>query len=224
MLFVFGHFLSFFLEYMFYIGSMKFNKNNIFFIAATFGLLMLAFILFKSAGAIIESQSKNPAEIERLEKINTGFNQLRFANNSIEAEAIEAQLIVDLSQAKLASSNLLFENAQKLADSRDFNGALAIYQTIQKNEPDFCESYVNGAYMAFELDQKDLALAMLLRAVKIEPRHFAAWFGIGTLLDEKGDTKDAKSAYENALYYNPNFDAAERAIFAIEAKTNGIDL
>ena len=161
---------------------------------------------------------------EQQQKIDYGFNQLRLANNNIEAGAIEAQLVLDLSQAKLASSNLLFESAQKIAEKGDFARALQLYQAIQKNEPDFAEAYVNAAYMAFELGDKEMALSMLRRAVKLEPRHFAAWFGLGTLLDEKSDIKDAQAAYENSLYNNPNFDAAKRALFAIEAKTRGISL
>jgi tetratricopeptide (TPR) repeat protein len=171
-----------------------------------------------------EASAFSISNSERQQKIDKGFEQLRFANNSIEAETIEAQLVMDLSQAKLASSNLIFASAQKRAEEKDFTSALNLLQTIQKNEPDFVEAYVNGAYMAFELGDKKMALAMLQRAVKLEPRHFAAWFGIGTLLDEASDVKGAKAAYENALYHNPNFDAAKRALFAIEAKTKGIGL
>ncbi len=192
---------------------------------AILGLLIAAILAFTyTARPIFKSTSISPERQEQIQKIDAGFEKLRMSNNSVEANAIEAQLFVDLSRAQLASSNLLFENAQKLADQRDFNGALLLYEKIQNFEPEFSEAYVNGAYMAFELGQKDRALAMLRRAVKIEPRHFAAWFGIGTILDEKSDIKGAKIAYENALYHNPNFDAAKRALFAIEAKTKGIDL
>ena len=187
-------------------------------------IFLLGLVVYKAAPLFKTQTPLSTATLTQKQKIDKSFSQMRLANNPIEAQALETQLFLEMSQPKFASTKLLFENAQKLSENGDLAGALEIYQTIQKLEPSFSEAHANGAYMAFQLGDKEMALKMLQNTVKLEPRHFAAWYGIGTLLDEKADIKGAKTAYENALYYNPNFDAAKRALFAIDTKTKGIIL
>lgn len=137
---------------------------------------------------------------------------------------IEAKLYAEMSVANSPTVNLLLEGAAELEQSGDFPRALQIYQSAQELEPDFAEAFARAGAIAYRLDDKELALTMTKRAVALEPRHFAAWFGLGTLYEEAGDLGKARDAFEKALYYNPNLSEAERAIFRIDSKTKGIGL
>lgn len=152
------------------------------------------------------------------------FNELRFAKNVIEAEMIEAKLYAQMSVAEQPTVNLLLEGAAELEQAEDWPRALQIYQSAQKLEPSFSESFARAGAIAYRLGDKELAKAMTLKALEIEPRHFAAWHGLGTLYEEAGELDKARKAFEKALYHNPNLSDAERAIFRIDSKTKGIGL
>ena len=50
----------------------------------------------------------------------------------------------------------------------------------------------------------DEALAAARRALELAPRHAGAWFGLGAVLDERGDAVGAANAYRQALEIDPS--------------------
>lgn len=175
---------------------------------------------------ITSKQTPNPQNENQLREaqITYYFNELRFAKNAVEAEMIEAKLYAQMSVANSPTVNLLLEGAAELEQSEDWPKALQIYQSAQNLEPSFSESFARAGAIAYRLGDKEIAKSMTLKALSLEPRHFAAWHGLGTLYEEAGDLADARKAFENALYHNPNLSDAERAIFRIDSKTKGIGL
>lgn len=156
-------------------------------------------------------------------KLNQYFEELRFAKNEVEAEAIENKLYIELSAGNSPSVAVLYEAALKQSEERQYVAAIENFETVQKLEPQFVAAFVDGAFVAFEMGDKRRALSWLQTATIIEPRHFAAWQGLGTLYEDMGDGKKAQEAYQNAIYHNPNLKDAERGIFRINAATKGID-
>lgn len=168
-------------------------------------------------------QTRRIEEPSQKQKIDAYFIALRFAKNSVESEMLEARLYSELSKAQSPSVNLLMREAASLEEKGDMRRALEVYSEAIKLEPQFSESYSHGASIAYRLGDKELAKNWIKTATIIEPRHFAAWFGLGTIYEEEGDLKKAREAFANAYYFNPNLLEAKRAIFRIDAKTKGID-
>ena len=60
--------------------------------------------------------------------------------------------------------------------------------------------------------------------LSLEPRHFGALAGLGTILRELGDDKRALEAYRQALALDPHMDNVQKAIDELEKGSGGKDI
>lgn len=161
---------------------------------------------------------------ESTHNLNALFEQLRNMPDAINAQAAEQRLYAEIVKSGSPSIDALMIEASNQSEKDNLNAAYDTLETVITIKPDYSEGYNQLANIEYSLDLKQDAMKHLKQALKIEPRHFAAWAGLGSLYEEQGDYKKALSAYKNAAYYNPNFDEATRGIFRIESKINGLGM
>ena len=58
-------------------------------------------------------------------------------------------------------------------------------------------------------------------ALRLEPRHFGAWTGLGRILEELGARDEAIEAYREALNIHPTLQAARAAESRLMREQNG---
>lgn len=152
------------------------------------------------------------------------FERLRFAETGEDARRIEAEIYIRMSKAESPTVNLLMESASAALASDDPETARSIYQDIVVLAPDFPEGLTRAASSAYQNGELKEAEHLLQRALAREPRHFAAWTGLGLVREDLGDLKGAQAAYKEALYFNPFQDAAKRGLLKVEAQMDGLAL
>jgi tetratricopeptide (TPR) repeat protein len=200
-------------------------------------LRFLPFLLFlpaasiPGAGATPDGQqgaiaTYNPLleQKERTRELDRLFAQLRYSESAQDAQKIEAEIYIRLTQSRSATVNLLLENATVALGNDDSETARAILNSAVALDPDFAEGLTRAAALAYQDGDLDEAQLLLKRALRREQRHFGAWAGLGLVLEDEGDLKGAQKAYGEALYHHPYLDSAKRGLIRLEAKVDGLSL
>ncbi len=67
-------------------------------------------------------------------------------------------------------------------------------------------------------------MADLHRALKLEPRHFAAWAGLGQIFMAGDDKARALEAFRRALKINPQIPSLQPIVEKLAHEIDGLDL
>lgn len=152
------------------------------------------------------------------------FEQLRQAEDVETAQRLETEIFIRIGLSASPTINVLMQAADAAEQAGDAEAAAATYADVVRLAPDYAEGYARAAAATYRTGDLDGAERMLRRALALEPRHFAAWVGLGTILEEKDDQAGALHAYREALYVNPMFDVARRGALRVEARIEGLAL
>ena len=193
-------------------------------------LRVLPFLLILPAGALPVMVDQTQSEIAQIAPDTTArdldrlFVQLRYSETAEEASKIEADIFIRLTLSPSPTVNLLLENANAALSAENDAGAKAMLMDAVRLDPKFAEGLTRAASLAYQDGELEEAKGLLERALALEPRHFAAWSGLGLVLEDLGDLKGAQHAYREALYLHPFLDSAKRGLVRLEAKTDGLSL
>ena len=104
------------------------------------------------------------------------------------------------------------KQAQKLLQSGDFAGGLAMADGLLADRPDDAEALYVAAVAARYLKATDTARGYLMRLHAASPEFGRAWQESGHLARNCGDSKAALAAYGRATQFNPSLEASWRAL------------
>jgi cytochrome c-type biogenesis protein CcmH/NrfG len=91
-------------------------------------------------------------------------------------------------------------------------------------QPGWAEAWYRRATLFYQLDDPVGAMADLHKALKLEPRHFGAWTGLGHILMASDDKARALEAYRRALKINPQFPTLQMIVTRLDHEVGGQDL
>lgn len=94
--------------------------------------------------------------------------------------------------------------------------ALEIYSQIHTMDPQYPEAYLNAAILHIYRDSLDAAMNELTILEKMDPTNAAAWFYKGKIYQFRGETDQAKSAFEQALRLDDDYEQARDALQEIK--------
>lgn len=117
--------------------------------------------------------------------------------------------------------DLLMLRASVAMRSRNFPIALDLLDTVVALAPDYAEGWNRRATVHFMRDDYASSIADVERVLRLEPRHFGALVGIGMILDDLGQDREAALFLQEALNVHPFLDNARERLVAIEARLQG---
>jgi tetratricopeptide (TPR) repeat protein len=94
--------------------------------------------------------------------------------------------------------------------------ALDIYKQIHVLDPQYPEAYLNSAILLMYQDSLDAAMKELNILANVDPANPAAWFYKGKIYEFKNQLAEAKSAYEQALKLDPDYEQAKDALLELK--------
>lgn len=145
-----------------------------------------------------------------------------------EGDAAIALAESDITSAWLDSGSptvdLLMSRAEAATIAGDREHARALYDRCILIKADYPEAYNRRAAIFLLEDKYDEALLDLEMVLKLEPRHFGAWTGLGFILQQFGAEEEALEAFEEALKIHPNLKTAKQAAARLKPKTSGQSL
>ncbi|MEL7128264.1 MAG: tetratricopeptide repeat protein [Pseudomonadota bacterium] len=149
------------------------------------------------------------------------FDTLKNAPTEQEAARAEADIIASWGDSGSGTIDLLLERAGIAEQAGDTALARALYDRIVLIAPDYAEGWYRRAALFAREENFAEALRDMNEVLKIEPRHFGAWTGLGHLLESLGSTKEALAAYEAALDIHPNLAPAKQAVQRLSRTSDG---
>jgi tetratricopeptide (TPR) repeat protein len=188
---------------------------------------MAAVLLFGVPAAVAqangERQTAQSAPQGRAEQLDALFHTLK-TEQSEAAAAAESAILRLWMESGSDTVDILMDWALKAMDEKNYALALDFLDRIVTLKPDFVEGWNKRATVFFLTDDYAKSLTDIRRALALEPRHFGALAGLGTILRDLGEDKRALEIYRQALALDPRMDSVRKAIAEIEKDAGGKDI
>jgi tetratricopeptide (TPR) repeat protein len=156
--------------------------------------------------------------------LDTLFQALKVAPDDDSAKAIEERIWAAWMVSGSDTCNLLMGRVKAATDDKDYDLAIKLLDAIVTLKPDYTEGWNRRATVYYLMKDYGHALADIRQVLAREPRHFGALSGLGLILQEIGDDKDALEAYRQALKIDPHLEHVPDVVKALSEKVEGRDI
>jgi tetratricopeptide (TPR) repeat protein len=104
--------------------------------------------------------------------------------------------------------------------------ALAIehFTAIIDQDPSFAEGWNARATAFYQAGEFGPSIADIAQVLQLNPRHFGALSGLGTMLEEAGNPERALEVYKAALDIHPQMQSVIEAVERLETQATGQEL
>ena len=152
------------------------------------------------------------------------FGALKAAPDATIAKAVEERIWAVWAVSRSDTTNLLMQRAGSAIQQKDSDLAIKLLTAVVKIKPDYVEAWNRRATLYY--GQKDFgsALADIREVLKREPRHFGALSGLGLILQDIGDDKQALEVYRRVLALYPRMEHIPDVVKRLEEKVEGRDI
>ena len=159
--------------------------------------VLMALVLLPALPALAVGQSASD-ERERL------FRLLRNAPTERDGRRAEdAVWRMWMAQAPTPAIADAVSEAMRKRERYDWDGALAILDTVVADAPAYAEGWNQRAFIRFLKRDPDGSLDDIERALALEPLHFAALSGKAIILMQQGRVELAQAALRRAVEIHP---------------------
>jgi tetratricopeptide (TPR) repeat protein len=139
------------------------------------------------------------------------FEKLQETQNPIEARQLERKIWEAWSKSESDTLDALMQGGVAVLEKGDYARAQDIFSVMIELKPDYAEAYNKRASVRFLAGDYAGSVADIERTLKLEPRHFGALAGLGTIMERLDNLDEALKAYRRALAANPHLnDGADK--------------
>jgi tetratricopeptide (TPR) repeat protein len=156
--------------------------------------------------------------------LDTLFGALKIAPDEASAKAIEDRIWAMWLVSGSDTCNLLMGRAKAAIDGKDYDLATKLLSAVIELKPDYVEAWNRRATVYYLQNDYAHSVADIREVLAREPRHFGALSGLGLILQEIGDDKDALEAYRKALAIDPHLEHIPEVVKTLTEKVEGRDL
>ena len=203
------------------------------FLAALLAALYAA-VLATAAGAPAHAQRgewiQPPAKLphvgraDRTRNLDFLFGALKLAPDDTTAKAIEERIWALWVVSRSDTANLLMTRVKTAIEAHDTELAVKLLDAIVKIKPDYVEAWNRRATIHYMKKDYGRALADIREVLKREPRHFGALSGLGLILQDIGDDRQALEVYRRALSVYPRLQRIPDLVKTLQDKVEGRDI
>jgi tetratricopeptide (TPR) repeat protein len=151
-------------------------------------------------------------QFTRAQQLDQLFILLKSAPDGDVATAVEKKISAIWDESGSDTIDLLAKWADDAIDAMNYPLALDYLDRITTLKPDYVEGWDKRANVYFMTEDYGRALADLEHVLALEPRHFGALAGLGTILHALGQDGKAVVAYKAALDLDPNLGSVKDAL------------
>lgn len=151
------------------------------------------------------------------------FAELANPDNPAWARA-ESDIRREWSRSGSAALDLLLKRGEDALDAGDTQAAIEHLTALTDHGPGFAEGWNARATAYFAAGAYGPALADIAATLSLEPRHWGALAGLGTILEEMGQTDRALEAFRASFALHPHQQDVKDAITRLERAAAGTAL
>lgn len=179
-----------------------------------------------SKGEWVEPPKKLPSVRldNRTNNLDFLFGALKAAPNEETAKAVEQRIWALWMLSRSDTANLLMTRVQKAVEQKDLDLAVTLLDAIVKIKPDYIEAWNRRATIFYMKKDYGRSIADIREVLKLEPRHFGALTGLGLILQDIGDDKQALEVYRRALAVYPRLERVPDIVKTLQEKVEGRDI
>lgn len=152
------------------------------------------------------------------------FKRLGEAKDATEANGIASLIERRWSRSGSDTADLLLSRAGEAMKAQDQPLAIELLDRVLTLKPDWAEAWNRRATAFFLLDDPASSMADIRQVLTREPRHFAAWAGLGHIYMAGGDKRRALDAYKRALAIHPHIGKLKSVVERLEPEIEGRDI
>jgi tetratricopeptide (TPR) repeat protein len=149
------------------------------------------------------------------------FGALKIAPDLASAKAIEGRIWAVWIASGSDTCNLLMSRVKDATDDKDYDLAIKLLDAIIAIKPSYVEAWNRRATVYYLKQDYAHSIADIAEVLAREPRHFGALSGLGMMLQEIGDDKDALDAYRKALAIDPHLENVPDVVRTLTDKVEG---
>ena len=152
------------------------------------------------------------------------FGALKAAPDDETAHAIEQRIWSLWMHSRSDTANLLMTRVQKAIEDKDLDLALKLLSAVIKIKPKYVEAWNRRATIYYMKKDYGRALGDIREVLRREPRHFGALSGLGLIMQDIGDDKQALEVYRRALAVYPRLQRIPELVKTLQEKVEGRDI
>jgi len=149
------------------------------------------------------------------------YEKLTNAPDERSATQAEQDVLTAWLESGSPTADLLMTRAMDAMEYGDTDHARALLDRVILIAPEFPEAWNRRAVIFLNEDNYPEALRDLNEVLRLEPKHFGAWTGLGIILEGMGADAEALEAYEEALAIHPRLEQAKQAAARLRSSSLG---
>lgn len=165
--------------------------------------------------ALMATQRRPAADLDAL------FAQLRTSKNAASARTIIEQIWECWIYHDDPDIRVLMDQGLLDIENQRYEQALKTFDDVLERDPDFAEAWNKRATVRYLLGQYAGSVRDIKRVLALEPRHFGALSGLGTIYLIIANDRGAVDAFEAVLALNPHLDGVRRQVEALRNALGG---
>ena len=182
--------------------------------------------LAAESGSFLEPPKKLPSvsRTDRTQNLDFLFGALKVAPDEASAKAIEERIWALWVVSRSDTTNLLMTRVKTALEQQDTDLAIKLLDAIIRIKPDYIEAWNRRATLYYMKKDYGHSLADIREVLRREPRHFGALAGLGLIMQDIGDDKQALEVYRRALAVHPRLQRIPELVKTLQEKVEGRDI
>jgi tetratricopeptide (TPR) repeat protein len=152
------------------------------------------------------------------------YARLARATDQDEAQGIVGALERQWLFTTSDTGSLIMTRALTAIQTQKFPLALELLDKLVEMEPQWTEAWNKRATVRFLADDYAGSMEDISHVLALDPKHFGALMGMGTILQRSGNNKRALEAYRRAHEVYPALDNVKRIIDQLAPEVDGRDI
>ena len=152
------------------------------------------------------------------------YERLAKAADGEEAQGIVGALERQWLFTSSDTAGLIMTRALGALQRQEMPLALELLDKLVELEPQWAEAWNKRATVRFMSDDYKGSMADISHVLTLDPRHFGALMGMGTILQRSGNDKRALEAYRRVHDIYPALDSVKKIIDTLAPDVDGRDI
>lgn len=186
-----------------------------------FALALLILMGGGPALAAAETASLPAKPAQSQPSLDALYDRLAKAKTQEEADGLVNLINRDLMKSGSDTADLMMSRAMQAMSASNNALAIELLSATLKLYPDYTEAWNKRATVFFFEEDYRRSLADVAQVLKREPRHLGALMGMGMMLQQMDDKKNAYAAFKRVLEVNPFSQAAKKATDELKKDVEG---